>query len=102
MLQSLVHYGVHFLLPLLVALICYKKHWLKAYLIMLAGMLIDLDHLLANPIFHPNRCSIDFHPLHSYLAIVLYLLLLLPKKTRLIALGLCIHILADTIDCLLM
>lgn len=66
---------------------------------MLAGLLIDLDHLLANPIFDSNRCSIGFHPLHSNLAIGIYILLLFPKKTRLIGLGLIIHILADTIDC---
>jgi len=66
---------------------------------MLSGLWIDLDHLLANPIFDPNRCSINFHPLHSYIAIAVYFLLLFPKKTRLIGLGLVIHILADTIDC---
>lgn len=68
---------------------------------MISGMLIDLDHLLATPIFSPNRCSINFHPLHSYYAIVLYCLLLIPQKTRLIGLGLTIHILADSVDCLL-
>ncbi len=68
---------------------------------MICGMLIDLDHLLATPIFAPNRCSINFHPLHSYYAIAIYILLLIPKKTRLIGLGLVIHILADSVDCLL-
>ncbi|MGY0392877.1 DUF6122 family protein [Bizionia sp. KMM 8389] len=102
MLQTLVHYNIHFLVPLIVALSFYKKHWLKAYLIMVSTMLIDLDHLLANPIFAPNRCSINFHPLHSYWAIALYVLLLIPKKTRLVAIGLIIHIIADTADCALM
>ena len=69
---------------------------------MVLGMLIDLDHLLATPIFAPNRCSINFHPLHTYYAIALYFALLIPKKTRLIGLGLVIHILADTTDCWLM
>ena len=69
---------------------------------MVLGMLIDLDHLLATPIFAPNRCSINFHPLHTYYAIILYFALLIPKKTRLIGLGLVIHILADTTDCWLM
>ena len=69
---------------------------------MVLGMLIDLDHLLATPVFSPNRCSINFHPLHTYYAIVLYFILLIPKKTRLIGLGLVIHILADTTDCWLM
>ena len=68
---------------------------------MILCMLIDLDHLLATPIFSPNRCSINFHPLHSYYAIAIYFMLLIPKKTRLIGLGLVIHILADTVDCCL-
>lgn len=65
-------------------------------------MLIDLDHLLATPIFDPTRCSINFHPLHTYWAMVIYILLLIPKKTRLIGLGLVIHIIADFADCQLM
>lgn len=69
---------------------------------MLLGFLIDVDHLLATPIFSPNRCSINFHPLHSYYAIAVYVLLLVPKKTRIIGIGLVIHIIADTIDCYLM
>lgn len=102
MLQSVVHYGIHFGLPLVVALVFFKKIWLKAYGIMLLGMLIDLDHLLADPIFDPNRCSINFHPLHSYYAMVLYIVLLIPKPTRIIGLGLVIHIIADVADCGLM
>lgn len=102
MLQSFVHYGIHFGLPLVVALVFYKKFWIKAYVIMVLGMLIDLDHLLANPIFDPNRCSINFHPLHSYYAIAVYLILLIPKTTRIIGLGLVIHIIADIADCWLM
>ncbi|WP_299555193.1 DUF6122 family protein [Seonamhaeicola sp.] len=99
MLQPIVHYGCHFLMPLLVALVGFKSQWKTAYLIMIAGMLIDADHLLADPVFDPNRCSINFHLLHSYYAIAVYILLLLPKKTRLIGLGLVIHIIADLVDC---
>ena len=102
MVQSTIHYGIHFGLPLLIAVLFFRSFWLKAYGIMLLGMLIDLDHLLANPIFDSNRCSINFHPLHSYYAIIIYCLLLIPKKTRLLGIGLIIHILADTTDCLLM
>lgn len=99
MLQTFAHYGFHFLVPLFVALIWYKSYWKKAFLIMISCMLIDLDHLLANPIFDPNRCSIGFHPLHSYFAITVYIFLLYPKKSRLLALGLVIHIIADVVDC---
>lgn len=101
MYKPIIHYGIHFILPLVVAVFFYKKNWKRAYIIMICGMLIDLDHLLATPIFAPNRCSINFHPLHSYYAIAIYILLLIPKKTRLIGLGLVIHILADSVDCLL-
>lgn len=102
MLQTFLHYGIHILVPLIVALVFFKSYWVKAFLIMMACFLIDLDHLLANPIFAPNRCGINFHPLHSYYAIVIYVLMLIPKTTRLVGLGLCIHILADSVDCLLM
>lgn len=102
MLQTFAHYGCHIFIPLIVALIWYKSNWKMAFLIMFAGMLIDLDHLLATPIFNPNRCSIGFHPLHSSFAILFYLFLLVPKKSRLVALGLVIHILSDLVDCALM
>lgn len=102
MIKPFVHYGCHFLLPLAVTFIWYKPRWKMAYMVMISGMLIDLDHLLATPIFSPNRCSINFHPLHSYYAIILYVLLLFPKKTRLIGLGLVIHIISDSVDCALM
>tara|TARA_R110002049_G_scaffold252890_2_gene428213 strand:- start:120 stop:428 length:309 start_codon:yes stop_codon:yes gene_type:complete len=99
MLQTFAHYGSHILIPLIVALIWYKENWKMAFLIMFSGMWIDIDHLLANPIFDTNRCSINFHPLHSYYAIAVYVLLLFPNKTRLIGLGLVIHIIADVVDC---
>lgn len=69
---------------------------------MMLGMLIDLDHLLASPIFEAGRCSINFHPLHSYYAIMIYLLMLLFKWSRLLGIGLVIHIIADSVDCLMM
>jgi hypothetical protein len=102
MTQSIIHYSIHFGLPLIVALLFFKSHWKIAYGIMLCGLLIDLDHLLANPIFDSNRCSINFHPLHSYFAIVGYIALTLFKKTRLLGIGLIIHIIADSLDCLWM
>lgn len=102
MLQPIIHYGLHFGLPLLIALLLFKAKWKTAYLIMLCGLLIDLDHLLAQPMFDPNRCSINFHPLHSYYAIAIYVGLTIFKKTRILGIGLIIHIIADTIDCLWM
>lgn len=102
MIQAVIHYGIHFIGPLLVALLFYKTQWKKAYGLMLLGLLIDLDHVLATPIFEAGRCSINFHPLHSYYAIAVYILLTFFKKTRLLGLGFCIHILADSVDCLMM
>lgn len=102
MFQSVVHYGIHFIAPLCVALLVFKSQWKYAYLIMLSAFVIDLDHLLATPFFDPDRCSINFHPLHSYYAIAVYVLLTVIKKTRLIGIGLLIHILADWVDCLMM
>ena len=102
MLQPIAHYGIHFIVPVLVALVFFKSNWKWATVIMIITMLIDLDHLLATPVFDPNRCSINFHPLHSYYAIAIYFILSLIKKTRILGLGLLIHILADSVDCLFM
>ena len=66
---------------------------------MIATMIVDLDHLLANPMYDPNRCSIGFHPLHSYLAVVIYVGLLFVPRLRLIAIGLVIHMALDYADC---
>ncbi len=66
---------------------------------MLATMLVDVDHLLATPLFDPTRCSINFHPLHTYWAMGVYVVLLFFKKTRIIAVGLLFHMLTDYIDC---
>jgi hypothetical protein len=69
---------------------------------MLLVNIIDLDHLLADPIYDPNRCGIGFHPLHSYLAVAVYLALTTIPKTRIVGLGLVIHMVLDWIDCLWM
>jgi len=63
-------------------------------------MLIDVDHLLANPIFDPNRCSINFHPLHTYWALAIYVAMLFFRKTRIVGVGLVFHLITDFIDCL--
>lgn len=66
---------------------------------MLATMLVDADHLLSTPIFAPDRCSINFHPLHTYWSIGIYFLLLFFKGIpRIIGVGLLFHMLTDWID----
>lgn len=101
-LQTVTHYSLHFIAPLFIAYYFYRSQWKSTYLILLSTMLVDLDHLLANPIFDSNRCSIGFHFLHSYYAIAIYALLLLHKNTtvRIIAIGLLFHMFTDFQDCL--
>lgn len=66
-------------------------------------MLVDLDHLLANPIFQADRCSLGFHFLHSIYAIAFYIfLVVLAKPYRIIGIGLLFHMLTDLLDCLFM
>lgn len=87
-------------------------------MIMFATMLVDIDHLLAVPIYDPNRCSIAFHPLHTWPAIVIYVSLFIGplimsrkqkgehlqtamRMSHLIGLGLLIHMILDGLDCLM-
>lgn len=79
--------------------IFYRAAWRKNLLLLLTGLAIDLDHLLASPMYDPGRCSIGFHPLHSAIPIVLYVLALVHPKTRVLGIGLCIHIALDALDC---
>ena len=95
----MTHIFLHFLVPAIVVAIFFYRNWKAAYLIMIATMLIDLDHLLANPVYDPLRCSINFHPLHGFIAIILYVLLCFHRKTRYIGIGLVIHMVLDAIDC---
>lgn len=102
MLRFFLHYGIHFILPIIIAFLFFKENRTRAMIILLAGILIDVDHVFADPIFDPNRCSINFHPLHSYWAIAVYLALFFFKKVRIFSIALLIHILADFTDCYLL
>lgn len=121
-LQPIIHYSLHFLAPGIIAYVFFRKRWQSAWLIMIATMLVDLDHIYAckdmfpfsggyqwhglshilecKEIFVADRCSIGFHPLHSYPAIGVYMFLLLFPKTRIVAVGLLFHMLTDYQDCL--
>ena len=74
--------------------------WGKVLVWLLLSLLIDLDHLLADPIYDPERCSIGFHPLHSTWPIIGYIVMCFVPKLRLLGLGLVIHILLDASDCM--
>jgi hypothetical protein len=100
--MAALHLVLHVAVPGAVALVFFRPHWKKAWLIMLATMVVDLDHLLADPIYDPGRCSIGFHPLHTWPAIAVYVLMTIPRPTRLVGLGLVIHMALDGLDCLFM
>lgn len=112
----MIHIVLHFMAPLLVAYACYGQRWRSATLIMIATMVVDVDHLLADPIYDPDRCSIGFHPLHTVTAIAFYVALavlppIMSRKARssgppsvawilrLVGLGLLVHMALDWIDC---
>lgn len=102
-LQWVVHYSLHLLAPGLIAWVFFREQWRTAWLLMLATMLVDLDHLFAYPdVFVPDRCGIGFHPLHSYWAIAVYLAFSFVKhpRVRIVAVGLLFHMFTDAQDCL--
>lgn len=112
----MLHIALHFLVPLGVALGFYRRHWRLAFAILIATMIVDVDHLLADPIYDPQRCSIGFHPLHTLPAIGVYAaLFILPFFRRdpdrpfawsagpilqCVGLGLLLHMALDGLDCL--
>ncbi|MGU9957349.1 MAG: DUF6122 family protein [Arenicellales bacterium WSBS_2016_MAG_OTU3] len=95
----MIHIALHFLVPFALARLFYRKTWLLSFGLMMASMLIDIDHLLATPVYDPARCGVGFHPLHSAIPILIYLAILFYPKTRVVGLGLCVHIVLDSIDC---
>lgn len=99
LIDNMTHIFLHFLIPLIVSTLFFRKNWEKAYLIMIVTMLVDLDHLLANPIYDAARCSIGFHPLHTLIPISIYVIASFIPKTRYIGIGLIIHMILDSIDC---
>ncbi|PRX48022.1 DUF6122 family protein [Salegentibacter salegens] len=104
-MQSFTHYFLHFIAIGAIAWFYDKKNWKKNWLILLATMAVDLDHVFAEPLFDPMRCGISYHPLHSQLAILTYFLGMIFTKNkvlRLIFIGLLFHMLTDFIDCLWM
>jgi len=113
----MLHIVLHVAVPTIVAFVFYRPHGVQAALVMVAMMAVDVDHLLADPIYDPQRCSIGFHPLHTVPAIVVYsfvfaLAFLLGKRLQasdlgwagrvvhLGSLGLLIHMALDWADCL--
>jgi len=98
-----IHYAFHILVPFVFGRLFWKENWWKAGLIMLGTMAIDLDHLLATPVFDADRCGIGFHPLHTRWSAMVYggLLAVPSWKIRVVATGCLWHLGTDAIDCLL-
>ena len=102
-MQTFIHYFLHFAFPLGIAYGFFPKEWKRVYLILLATMLVDLDHLVASPIFQADRCSINYHPLHTYYAMVVYgLLLFFRKPFNIMGIGLLFHMFTDFVVCMMM
>ena len=99
-IQSIIHYTLHLVFPFLVGYVFFRDKWKYAGLIILLTLVVDLDHLLAEPIYDPQRCSIGFHPLHSFPAIGIYTITLFFRQFRIIAVGLLFHMFTDLIDCI--
>ena len=95
-----LHLALHFLVPAVVARVFWKPgRRMRTWLILCATMVVDLDHLLADPIYDPDRCSIGTHPLHTGWAIGGYVVALAFRRLRVIAIGLLIHMALDASDC---
>ncbi len=101
-LRAIVHLCLHAAVPALLAWLFWRPQFGKAWLLLLLGWVIDIDHLLADPIYAPDRCSVGFHPLHTAPAIAVYAGLVVPRRTRLFGIGLLLHIVLDAIDCVWM
>jgi len=102
MLRPILHLGLHIIVTGTMTKLLFPDRWKTAGMVRMSAMIIDLDHLLANPIYDPNRCGINFHPLHSLPAMTVYVLLASIPKTRFVGFGLLIHIIRDGLDCVWM
>jgi len=78
-----------------------KFNYQLPLLLMISSNVIDIDHLLATPIYDSLRCSINFHPLHSWYTFPLYFIGVFFKKFRFLFIGIIMHLILDYIDCLI-
>ena len=99
---GVLHGLLHLFVPLLVARLGWPARWRRAAVVLVAMNLIDLDHLLATPVYDADRCSIGFHPLHGWIAFLGWTALLLWPPGRLVGVGALVHLALDGIDCLRM
>ena len=100
--RPLSHIVLHVAVPWVIAWRWGGEQKSKVFLLLMASMLIDLDHLVADPIYAPGRCSIGFHPLHRLPAAVAYACLACVRQTRWFGVGALVHLALDAIDCVMM
>ena len=98
--QKIVHLSGHLLLPISIAYTGFGLNWKNAAKVMIASNLVDIDHLLATPIYDPDRCSIGTHPFHSLPAIGIYSAMTLNQRTQELGIGLLTHMAVDFVDCI--
>lgn len=96
----MLHILLHFAVPAVLALVVKARPWWKVYALLMLGMVVDVDHVLASPLYDPLRCGMGFHPLHTWPAVLLYMGLTAYRPTRVVGVGLLVHMLLDTLDCL--
>ncbi len=101
--RHIIHYSFHLLMPFLFGKLFWKENWWKAGLIIVGTMVIDLDHLPADPIFDPSRCGIGLHPLHTLWAGIAFAVMAVVPSWKVGAVGIgCLwHLCTDVVDCLL-
>ena len=96
----MLHLVLHLLVPALVTLIFYRRYGWAAFIRLMAGMVIDVDHIRANPFYDSERCSINYHFLHTPIPIVIYCALFFVPRLPILSIGLIIHIILDYLNCL--
>lgn len=104
--NTLIHIASNFILIGIIYL--FSKYVVKkdvnlkyAAILMISSNLIDIDHLLATPIFDASRCSINFHLLHSWYMFPIYFVGLYFKKFTFLFIGIFMHLILDFVDCLI-
>ena len=102
MIREILHLVLHAAVPAAVAAVFYRERFLRSWLLLMSTMLVDIDHLLADPVYDPGRCSLGYHPLHTSPAIAAYAAAMFWPKLRIIAVGLIIHMILDGVDCVWM
>jgi hypothetical protein len=95
-MRSFVHYFLHFAAP--IYLVKFENNRLKSWFIYFFAMVIDFDHLFADPMFDPNRISIGFHPLHTFPASFLWAVLIFSKNFRILGFAVLFHLFTDCVD----